>query len=274
MQAFHPILTAGLFGAISRAEMMFANGFPQRLASDKAKSDVAVFVFNPAHVLIKEAGLVSASALLEKIKYDFQKKIRNGEAKRSLELFRTVLLDQLKDCKLFIAPKDRIAYYNNDRIFGQRVFDAFPSARMDLREAGNCWLFGRNNAVVNHIMYAVEVGLRVLGADRRIELVKKGEQLPLELAQWGEIINKIEEKVGHIKKWPPSLKREQASMFYNKALMEARGFNDGVRRHMAHARSIAYNDKDTIALMGHVYLFLETLAEKMSESSVTDEVWT
>jgi hypothetical protein len=183
------------------------------------------------------------------------------------------MLSELTKRNLFIAPENRLSYYNNDRLFGNEVYNAFPSARMDIKEAGNCWLFGRNNAVVYHLMCAAEFGLRALANDRDVQLTKNCAPLPLELAQWGELINGLEQKIALIKRWGNTILREEAFVFYNNALREARSFNDGVRRHAFHGRAEIYQDDETLALFGHVKRFMQGLATKISESARTPEIW-
>jgi hypothetical protein len=116
-------------------------------------------------------------------------------------------------------------------------------------------------------------GLRALARDRSVELIQNAGPLPLELAQWGQIIEGLETKVNSIKRWPPSTAREEAMVFYNDVLREARSFNNGVRRHLAHGRGHRYEDDETLALMEQVKRFLQKLATKMSDTKTTPEVW-
>ena len=62
-------------------------------------------------------------------------------------------------------------YYKAERPFGDAVFDAFPSARFDIPEAGTCLAVGCNVAAAFHLMRVAEVGMRELGKDRPIPYV-------------------------------------------------------------------------------------------------------
>lgn len=271
MEAFHPILSAAPFAAMSRAEHEAALRFWFQVVADDVKRDLTLFVLEPATVLCREAGLSESLNMLGRVQGRFSRKMRYGEMKTALEELRGVILSEFARCNLFIAPTDRLSFYNNDRIFGDEVFRAFPSARMDIREAGNCWLFGRNNAVVYHLMEAAEFGLRALANDRRVEI--KGGKVPLDRAQWGQVLSELSGKVSEIKDWPVRSEKNDAMQFYNDALISVRAFNDGYRTHISHARGRTYQDDETFALQGHVKRFMQKLASRISDTEVTPEIW-
>jgi hypothetical protein len=275
METFHPVLSASPFAAISRAEHEASKHFRFQLVPDEIKRDICLFVIEPAGVMCQKARLTESLGMTNRIQARFLRKLHYGDLRASLEELRGLMLSEFAKRNLFIAPEDRLSYYNSDRLFGNEVYDAFPSARMDIKEAGNCWLFGRNNAVGYHLMCAAEVGLRALANDRDVEIAKNLAPLPLELAQWGELIGGLEQKISLItpKRWGNTLLREDALVFYNKSLREARSFNDGVRRHLAHARAELYEDDETEALMGHARRFMQALAKKISECTRTPEIW-
>jgi len=59
-------------------------------------------------------------------------------------------------------PQDKVKYYEQERLFGDEVFNQFPSARMDIQEAGNCYAMGRYTACVFHLMRVLEIALKAL----------------------------------------------------------------------------------------------------------------
>lgn len=177
----------------------------------------------------------------------------------------------MKKRLIFIVKNGRDNFWCNLELFGHDVFVAFPSACMDICEAGNCWVAGRNNAVVCHLICAAEFGLRTLAADRRVEI--KNGKTPIEFAQWGEIISELEKKIALIQQWPKGHSKSAAQQFYNDVLASARGFNDGWRTHINHARAKPYQDEEVQALMSHVRRFMKTLSTRISEATQTPEIW-
>jgi hypothetical protein len=157
-----------------------------------------------------------------------------------------------------------------------RAEAAFPSALMDIAEAGRCLALNRNNAAVYHLMQVAEVGLRILAWDRRV-IIQRGKSrtiVPLDFAQWGEIIGELEKKKALINNWNRGkMLREEANQFYSSVIFEVSSFNEIYRKHISHARGKLYEDDTVISCWGHVYRFMDRLAERMSETERTRLVW-
>jgi hypothetical protein len=189
-----------------------------------------------------------------------------------LEHLTNVIARDMFDHALVQVSGGMRHYANRTNPFGQLVADAFPSTTNDLIEAGNCLAVECNVASAFHLMRAAEVGLWELGRDRQIPLAKSGK---IEFAEWGLIIRELDEAVKAIQQWPNSATKEEAHKFYNAAVVEIRAFNDGWRRHSAHARPHMppMKSEEAIALWGHVYRFMTTLAGKIGEGKHTLLVW-
>jgi hypothetical protein len=162
-------------------------------------------------------------------------------------------------------------------VFGEKAELAFPSAYMDIIEAGRCLALARNNAAIYHLMQVAEMGLRALARDRRV-VVERGKTktvVPLTFAQWGDIIAALTRKKDEINRWPRSKEvREQAITYYASAIFEVSSFNDIYRKHISHARGKRYEDDTALACWGHVRRFMETLAERgITETTTMPAVW-
>jgi len=164
-------------------------------------------------------------------------------------------------------------YVNQERPFGEDVAKAFPSSANDLYEAGNCLAVECHTAAAFHLMRAAEVALWELGRDRQIPLA---QSCKIEFSEWGKIIGELEDAVMAIQQWPNSSTKEDAHKFYNAAVVEIRAFNDGWRRHSAHARPHMpkMETDEALALWGHVFRFMNKLASRIGEGNYTPIIWT
>jgi hypothetical protein len=122
-----------------------------------------------------------------------------------------VLLNEIRDHIFLRVPDFRRACIDNEQLFGQAVYEAFPSARADIRDAGNCLAADCNTAAVFHMMRAVEWGLRALCVDlgyQRLrcknKLTNKVTYKPLEYSDWegivGQVKSRVHEKLGRLKR--------------------------------------------------------------------------
>ena len=176
-----------------------------------------------------------------------------------------------------VALLERKGVEKPEPVFGEKTESAFPSAYMDIIEAGRCLALARNNAAIYHLMQVAEMGLRALARDRRItiERGKKKTVVPLTFAQWGEIIGELTKKREKINQWPRSKEiRERAIEYYAYAIFEVSSFNDIYRKHISHARGKLYEDDTAIACWGHVKRFMGALAERsITETTITPAIW-
>jgi hypothetical protein len=171
---------------------------------------------------------------------------------------------------------DLTSMIDNEKSFGQVVFDAFPSARPDVKEAGNCLAGDCGTAAVFHLMRVAEVALRELARDRRVTFPKGN----IDQKQWGEILNKLQGEIAALitkdaKSWPSEDVRQQQVRFYQEALIMFNAFNDVFRRHVAHAREDSiYDTPRAITVWNYTKRFMEWLAPRINETGLGDEYWT
>jgi len=89
-----------------------------------------------------------------------------------------------------ISPR-HAKYLNNETLFGDEVFKAFPNTREDIEEAGKCLAFERPTAAVFHLMRALESAVQAI-ANKLGATVhdSNGKGLP-----WGVIADNMKPKI-------------------------------------------------------------------------------
>ena len=141
--------------------------------------------------------------------------------------------------------QDRQEYYEQKTLFGQPVDQAFPSARFDIREAGNCLATDSATAAVFHLMRAVEWALHAfcvhLGFTKLRTRNRKTGKVTyrlVEYSEWETILNQLQDRVDNkIAKIRRGAKKQSEQEFYYPALQDLRGIRDAWRNHTMHTRS-------------------------------------
>lgn len=189
-------------------------------------------------------------------------------------LQRGLLLELQRRKFVYVAPPND-QYFEQDRLFGDAVHLQFPSARFDLKEAGNALSVELYTACVFHLMRVAELGMRALAYDRRITKLPRKKDAPVDMGTWEEIIKELEEQADKIANWPNKKGKikVQAQEFYNSLNAEFRGFKDAWRNHIAHKRR-NYTREDAISVLSHVKRLMCLLSTRISESERTPLVWT
>jgi hypothetical protein len=92
---------------------------------------------------------------------------------------------EMKDRNFYGPMAEYQKYHDNQKLFGDDVFDRFSSANNDLYEAGMCLAFERPTACVMHLMKVLEAGLAVLARDLGVPPQN----------DWGSYIREIEKEL-------------------------------------------------------------------------------
>jgi hypothetical protein len=262
--------------ATSQATVAGSRQDPLAMLASDIDQHVTKTVLEPCRKFGAQAGLVESLAFVERFKAHLANKNMNYiEFQMQLCDLLDLINSEMEKILFLSIPARAREIFDKEKNFGERVYNAFPSARMDIQEAGSCLASERYNGAVYHLCCAAEVGLRALAHDRRVTVTNmKGNPLPLEFAQWGKIIEDLRKKVDQIGSWKAGKIRDAAHIFYNNALVEVQAFNDGYRRHVMHSRNKKYGETEALGLYVNIKRFLETLSEKISEGKRTPIKWT
>lgn len=267
----------------------------------KVKEDVFL-TLAAAEIIAISVQLAETRDAIKRLKLELQstgEPITHVKLEHGLHRLLDLMQSEMEKRKVFAIDADKAKFYQDD-IFGvnppgspfanvllstvkrpdpllsERSIYAFPSAYMDVVEAGRCLALNRNNAAIYHLMQVAEIGLRTLAWDRRVT-VKRGkhrEMVPLDFAQWGEMIGALNKKKELIHQWNRSkATRDNAFRYYSRAIFEVDSFNEIYRKHISHSRGELYQPDVAVSCWGHVYRFMDMLSERMSEEQRTPTVW-
>jgi hypothetical protein len=185
---------------------------------------------------------------------------------------RDALLHATSQRRFLRVDLGRSGYINRPNLLGEDIAKAFPSAKPDIREAGNCLAADCNTAAVFHMMRVVEWGLRTLcvhlGFRKLRQKYRKSgtvSYVPIEYSEWEKILNQLQDRVdAKILKVKRGTLKQEYQEFYYPALQDIRGIRDAWRNHVMHTRQ-EYGSKDADAILEHVKRLMNTLAMRIRE---------
>lgn len=161
---------------------------------------------------------------------------------------------------IYMLP-DEIKFFEQEALFGQAANDAFPSAKSNIKQAGNCLAADLNTAAVFHLMRVVEVGLHSIAKHPPTQITTN---LPLQDEKWNAIITRLEAKVKAIKQTGASTAKTDEIEFYDGTLVEFNYFKDVWRNHVAHSQQ-PYDHNTALSVFEHVGNFMRRLATRIKE---------
>jgi hypothetical protein len=188
---------------------------------------------------------------------------------QALHELKMAFLNALAERKFVMIEKQKSEFFEQKKLFGQAVYDAFSSARTEIKSAGNCLAMNENTAAVFHLMRAAELGMRALA--RRLYVVLKKN--PIDSGGWDEIIKGI--KIETDKRWekykihPPKTKLGKRKLveflkFCEVARDELNVFKEIWRNNTMHA-GLPYNEHEAHGVFIRVRDFMQRLSTKVSE---------
>jgi len=265
------------FGAASYGELVASMMQMEQIASssapltelygkEKAKADLLLL---SAFAISRAAGLTESQDSARRLMRDFKLPDQCAELQHNFAALRHLMESEMRKQLFFTVSIEDSKLYEQDRLFGDAVYDKFESARPDIKAAGTALACGIGSASVFHLMRASEHGLRALARDRRVKLPKKDA---LDLATWEAIIQQLEQAEIAIHGYPKTLAREAQFDFYHGAMMEFKRFKNKFRNRIMHTRE-DYDRDEAHSALAHVRSFMKILASRISETTKTPVIW-
>jgi hypothetical protein len=182
-----------------------------------------------------------------------------------------ILLESKKHIFLNIRPAQS-GYFDRAELFEKKVYDAFASARFDIKEAGNCRAAGLDTASIFHLMRAVEWGLRALCIDLGFRRVRRRNKktgavtyIPLGWSDWETLLSQLNSRVternNKLKRGP---KKQLYQEFYHPAIQDIEAMKEAFRNHVMHTRR-EYTESEAKPIFDRVQALMMNLATRISE---------
>jgi hypothetical protein len=162
----------------------------------------------------------------------------------------------------FIPPA-KSEFFEKDDLFGESVNKAFPVAKSEIKDAGNCLAADLYSAAIFHLMRVVEFGMREMAFQLKAKtLIKKLKQtnIPIELGTWDELETTLQTKLDELRTKTRSSERQSQIEFQVELLNEFHAIKDLWRNKVMHARA-TYDEHDARGAFEHVRKFMQKLAQ-------------
>jgi hypothetical protein len=171
---------------------------------------------------------------------------------------------ELEARKFLYVPQDKDEYLLKNRLFGNSVYQTFPSARKELTEAGTALAMDLYTACVFYLMRVAEHGLRELALRLRVKLTHKTKLLPLDFADWNQIITGIKNKITAARTLTPGPKKQAKLEMYSSAADHCEYMKDIWRNTASHSRK-SYTKLEALQAMDRVRDFMQFLSISLTE---------
>ena len=221
-----------------------------------------------------QAGLGSAAqtlgVILHRIGDDYNKHCEAAYLAGELVNAYDAVLEAVLRHRFLRVRLARHVCVDNPHLLGAATLKAFPSAKDDIVEAGNCLAADCNTAAVFHLMRVVEWGLRAFAVHLGVKQLKKSRAkkratVPVAYSEWEKILDELQDRVDlRIAGMRRGTRKQADQEFFYPILQDIRGIRDAWRNHVMHTRRV-YEPRDADAIFSHVHRLMTTLASRISE---------
>jgi hypothetical protein len=164
------------------------------------------------------------------------------------------IYDGLRRETLFHLSSREAAFYDQKHAFGEDVSTAFPSAVIDIEEAGSCLALGRSTACVLHLMRAMEIVVHAVAQSIGVNYEFRG---------WDPVIKKMRSELE--KSYPQMTPAfENKKEFYSNVLDRLLATKDAIRNPTMHGR-IHYDAERAEDVYRATRGFIQAVAKGLSE---------
>ena len=167
------------------------------------------------------------------------------------------IIDEMKDRKFLCIESDKVKLLEGKNLFGMEVTNAFPSATVDIEEAGKCFAVERWTASVFHLMRVVEIGLQVLGDTLKLPLTTN--------RNWESILKKCDSELAKpLAQRSPEWAADDT--FFSSTTAMLRSVKDAWRNPTMHVGKV-YTEEQVEGIWNAVKAFMRLLATKLKEDT-------
>ncbi|MDD5164920.1 MAG: hypothetical protein PHG25_00050 [Candidatus Pacebacteria bacterium] len=166
--------------------------------------------------------------------------------------------------RLAVVFGGKMKNLDQEKPFGDSVYQNFPGARSDIKDAYQSLSVGLNTAAIFHLMRVTEHGVRALAKAQTLNLTFA---CPIEYSTWGQVIGAIDDKLKQLKKGQKSNAREEELQFYSELVAETRAFQILWRDPVMHVRSRFDRPDQAEDAFQHVLRFMTALSKRVSEAT-------
>jgi hypothetical protein len=168
----------------------------------------------------------------------------------------TSIIDELDKRYCAFIPSDKVEFFEQNKLFGDDVWGAFPEARDEIKSVGNCLAADLNTACVFHLMRVAEIGLQKLARSLKVKL-----PCQIEFATWGNITSAISDELQKIKSSRKTSARDKKLQHCSQLLLDIKAFQYLWRDPVSHLRG-TFDALQARSAFNHVNGFMQKVSIK------------
>lgn len=237
--------------------------FPENSSLTQERRQDWLHDVEAAETLCHKLGLTYSELAIQRIKdlLSQNTKISSSELLKLNDELDHRLIDEMKSRKFLCIEPDKLALLDEKNLFGGEVTEAFPSAIVDIEEAGNCLAFERWTAAVFHLSRVAEITTVQIGKRVGYESHKEG---------FGQVLRYMDTQLEKVRKdyknASPLFKGDME--FFAAVTAQMHAVNQAWRQRVAHLDK-KYTEEEALRIWLATKGLMEQMAKNLNEANTS-----
>jgi len=178
---------------------------------------------------------------------------------REYESLKHDLVMVMANRKFAYIPTSVSGYFEQDRLFGDAVYEKFPMMRNDIKDAGNCIASGLPTAAVFHLIRVAEYGLRHIARRMKMTRILGKKNVDISETTWETLLRELRGKLesAHQEKNITAARAKRIAL-YSDAADHAKHMQGLWRNGVSHLA--VYNEREALNAFDRVKGFIQLIA--------------
>jgi len=186
--------------------------------------------------------------------------MKPNELHSEIKALGRIFRDEIDTYKFMFVPPEKQSFYDDQQLFGEEVNNNFPSAIIDIEEAGKCFALSRSTASVFHLMRVVEIGLMAFAQGLGIVGSIKTAQ-----PSWGRVLSLTNTEIQNQNRSPSSSWTAEKRGVFENIQADLMAVKNAWRNPTMHVENI-YDEERARDVFNAVRGFMRHLAHHLDES--------
>jgi hypothetical protein len=179
--------------------------------------------------------------------------VNSTDLANTVDLIRERFNDEIDSIQMLYISPEKSSYHNRTDLLGEQFKANFPSANVEITEAGNCFAFDRFTACAFHLMRSLEVVLKSLFAALGLPPITSAGA-----RNWNGVLREIRAKLDANRTIPDY-------DFYDSAYAFLAAAKNPMRNATMHVE-VAYDEDSARRVFDAVGAFMRHISTKLKET--------
>lgn len=196
------------------------------------------------------------------LRISLMSKVTHETLANEFRVLRETAEHELQHRRFIYIPERLAKVHDRVSVDWELPWTKIAACKEDAQDAVDCYVVGKNEACVFHLMRVAEHCLRTFSRRLRVNLTHNRKPQPIELATWHKIIDGCNVQIAKARALNPSAKKQERLSLYSDAAQHCMFMKDIWRNEISHTGK-RYTEAEALSVLNRVRDFAVFIAARV-----------